>query len=93
MLLVLGGVLWLLYSFEFRSVCVVIVFDGSCLALGKRELVGFGFFFCNICAARCSLFTLSLRKHNYSNILKNSPPKTESFQIKVQIIFTFLLKT
>ena len=31
----------------------------------------------------------SLRKHAYSNILKTSPPKTESFQI----FFIFLLKT
>ena len=29
----------------------------------------------------------SLRKHAYSNILKISPPKTESFQIKIQIFF------
>ena len=30
---------------------------------------------------------LSLRKHAYSNILKISPPKTESFQIKNSDIF------
>ena len=30
---------------------------------------------------------LTLRKHAYSNILKNSPPKTESFQIKILIFF------
>ena len=29
----------------------------------------------------------SLRKHAYSNILKISPPKTESFQIKILIFF------
>ena len=29
-----------------------------------------------------SIVKLSLRKHAYSNILKISPPKTESFQIK-----------
>ena len=34
-----------------------------------------------------------LRKHAYSNILKNSPPKRESFQIKSLIFFIFLLKT
>ena len=28
-----------------------------------------------------------LRKHAYSNILKISPPKTESFQIKILIYF------
>ena len=44
------------------------------------------------------IFTLgsgrqTLRKHAYSNILKISPPKTESFQIKTLIFFTFLLKT
>ena len=33
-----------------------------------------------------------LRKHAYSNILKISPPKTESFQIKILIFFIFLLK-
>ena len=36
---------------------------------------------------------VSLRKHAYSNILKISPPKTESFQIKNLTFFTFLLKT
>ena len=35
----------------------------------------------------------ALRKHVYSNILKISPPKTESFQLKILICFTFLLKT
>ena len=30
---------------------------------------------------------MSLRKHAYSNILKISPPKTESFQIKNLIFF------
>ena len=38
-------------------------------------------------------FPTTLRKHAYSNILKISPPKTESFKIKVQIFFMFLLKT
>ena len=33
-----------------------------------------------------------LRKHTYSNILKISPPKTESFQIKILIFFIYLLK-
>ena len=36
---------------------------------------------------------LSLRKHAYSNILKISHPKTESFHIKLLIFFIFLLKT
>ena len=31
------------------------------------------------------------RKHAYSNISKISPPKTESFQIKITIFFIFLL--
>ena len=30
---------------------------------------------------------VALRKHAYSNILKISPPKTESFQIKTLIFF------
>ena len=30
---------------------------------------------------------VSFRKHTYSNILKFSPPKTESFQINIQIFF------
>ena len=35
-----------------------------------------------------------LRKHAYSNILKISPPKTENFQIKKNLIFfIILLKT
>ena len=36
---------------------------------------------------------IPLREHAYSNILKISPPKTESFQIKILIFFIFLLKT
>ena len=32
-------------------------------------------------------FLFSLRKHAYSNILKISPPKTESFQIKILFFF------
>ena len=32
-----------------------------------------------------------IRKHAYSNILKISPPKNESFQIKILIFFIFLL--
>ena len=35
----------------------------------------------------------SLQNHAYSKILKISPPKTESFQIKILIFFIFLLKT
>ena len=31
----------------------------------------------------------SLRKHACPNILKNSPPKTESFQIKILIFFSY----
>ena len=38
-------------------------------------------------------FSVSLRKHAYSNILKISPPKPESFQIRILILFIFLLKT
>ena len=34
-----------------------------------------------------------LLKHAYSNILKISSPKTESFQTKILIFFIFLLKT
>ena len=30
---------------------------------------------------------IALRKHAYSNILKISPPKTESFQLKILIFF------
>ena len=35
----------------------------------------------------------SLGKQAYSNILKISPPKNESFQIKMLIFFIFLFKT
>ena len=31
----------------------------------------------------------TLRKHAYSNILKISPPRTESFQIKIMIFFSY----
>ena len=31
--------------------------------------------------------SMSLRKHAYSNILKISPPKTKSFQMKILIFF------
>ena len=37
-------------------------------------------------------FSISLRKHAYSNILKISPQETESFQVKLLIFFIFLLK-
>ena len=42
----------------------------------------------------CHIYS-TLRKHANSNtcILKISPPKTESFQIKTMIFFKFLLKT
>ena len=40
----------------------------------------------NTLRIRRMLWTL-LRKHAYSSILKNSPPKTESFQIKILIFF------
>ena len=35
----------------------------------------------------------TLWKHAYSNILKTSPPKAQSFRIKILIIFIFLRKT
>ena len=35
----------------------------------------------------------SFRKHAYSNILKISPSKTESFRLKILIFFIFLLIT
>ena len=35
--------------------------------------------------------SLTIGKHAYSNILKISPPKSESFQIKIMIFFIFLL--
>ena len=35
---------------------------------------------------------LTLRKHAHSNILKISQPRIESFQIKILIVFIFLLK-
>ena len=34
-----------------------------------------------------SMHSISLRKHAYSNILKISPPKIDSFQIKILIFF------
>ena len=36
---------------------------------------------------------ITLRKHAHTNILKISPPKTESFQIKILMCFIFLLET
>ena len=36
---------------------------------------------------------LTLRKHAYSNILKNLLPNNENFQIKKTLFFIFLLKT
>ena len=46
--------------------------------------------FSDVAAYKADYFTLL--KYAYSNILKNSPPKTESFQIKILIFFIFLLK-
>ena len=31
----------------------------------------------------------TLRKHTYSNLLNISPPKTESFQMKIQIFLMY----
>ena len=44
---------------------------------------------------RCGAYgySESLRKHGHTNILKISPTKYESFQIKILIFFIFLLKT
>ena len=39
------------------------------------------------------IYMYALPKHAYSNILKNSPPKTENFKIKILIFFIFLFKT
>ena len=45
----------------------------------------------SISALHCMV--ISLRKHAFSNILKISSPKTESFHIKILIFFKLLLKT
>ena len=39
-----------------------------------------------------NIHLITLRNHAYSNILKISPPKTESFQIKI-LIFFFQIST
>ena len=50
------------------------------------------FFFSKLCLPS-SFFFSPLRKHAYSNILKNLPQKkNETFQIKILIFFLFLLK-
>ena len=36
---------------------------------------------------------MTLRKQAYSNILNILPPKNENFQIKILIVFIFLLTT
>ena len=46
-------------------------------------------FYCDV----SMFYWWALRKHAYSNTMKISPPKTESFQIKSLIVFIFLLKT
>ena len=46
-----------------------------------------------LCMQLLLLFSTTLRKHAYSNILKILPPKNENFQIKNSDIFVFLLKT
>ena len=53
-------------------------------SVGRSSAAGF--------VIRMALLQLSFRKHAYSNILKISPPETESFQIKILIFIIFLLK-
>ena len=47
--------------------------------MNQRRFVGCGI------AGTTFVPCLALRKHAYSNVLKISPPKTESFQIKILI--------
>ena len=46
-----------------------------------------------IWTCECKNQNVTFRKYAYSNILKISPSKTESFQIKILICFIFLLIT
>ena len=50
-------------------------------------------FFCFFFFIETKTVTIYTTKTHLSNILKISPPKTESFQIKILIFFIFLLKT
>ena len=43
----------------------------------------------HVCRWRTVGELLTLRKHAYSNILKISPPKTKSFQLKTSDIFSY----
>ena len=51
---------------------------------GQRRLISFYWVHAKFCR--------TLRKPAYSNLLKISPPNTESFPIKILIFFIFLLK-
>ena len=60
---------------------IIVVFSGSCLALWSSRMGRVIWLFCF-----SLVYSLSLRKHAYSNVLKILPPKTENFQkIKTDI--------
>ena len=72
----------LLQHVQWQTACMVVKYFSS-------------LFTCTTAGGTTDLVTSasSLRKHAYSNKLKISPPKTESFQIKNLIFFIYLLKT
>ena len=65
----------------------------SCFVVSSSSSVYSQLFCCGSFQILRQLVYFPLRKHAYSNILKISLPKTENFQIKTLIFFTFLLKT
>ena len=56
-------------------------------AYKNQQYYGNGLYSCSLSSSLH--FSISLRKHAYSNILKISPPKNENFQIKISDIFLF----
>ena len=69
-----------MYFFILRVFATLYTAAGWAASLKKKKK--------NTLRVRGSSLTFCLlRKHTYSNILKISPPKTESFEIKILIFF------
>ena len=84
---------WLLIWFHIYGYFINIHFYIICL-WNLFRFSSFGPMFAKVYWTASFVFLIlsaSLRKHAYSNILKISPPKNESFQVKILIFFIFLL--
>ena len=79
-----------MYSVQEVPVAVV----GSIVSRGvKGPMIFYSLYITGSRVSSGLIYAFALRKHAFTNILKISPPKTQSFQIKILIFFIFLLKS